>query len=681
MTAAASDQPSLLATARDTYLFLPIAAAVAASAALAGTAQAAAIAAAFVLFALPGFLLLLPYSKTATRAFVFGAPLGYSLTSLLVVTVVALDGWNRQALVAWYVVAMILLATASYVTHRRLRRAALAVRDQTEESALPIIAGAALTLLVAVLFVPFATAGHVTPRGYAFTGLFGHDFILRALDSVALANGVPSDNYFFEGVKTYNYYVLWYMLPATLLNFLGSAAEIRPIVAVVSLLNVPVFGALLYYMTSAVIRRSTSRPINTARLGGIFAALLLACYSYHWIFFVVARIGTVAALPAVGQLMRQMGSVSTSWYKDLLFQPHSMLALSEAMVLLYLADLPLCRWRAIGVGLLLGSIFLTDTVIFLIVSPAFAVWLLSTRTAREYVSELPVIAVSALAVAGLAFALKIFIVPTYSNRILLAPYSTVIVTLPAFVMLVYGAMPVAAVADLFDRATAYVAERRFLLILLLVSVFYMLFVTEALEGNVFLRKALTVLRLAFFVLAARYLYVAPLTLIKKAIALLLLLGIPTLVTDVYATSTSTDPRDTTYVTPAEMAAATWIRTHTAPAAVVQSLIDYSGAFDYSLTICFGERRAALGLWKMAYQRYPNLDAITQRVHRVESVFASADSAERYRVARELHIDFVFVGPRERSRFPGTGDVFESDTMHFGKVYGLQDVAIYQVRAP
>jgi uncharacterized membrane protein len=130
-----------------------------------------------------------------------------------------------------------------------------------------------------------------------------------------------------------------------------------------------------------------------------------------------------------------------------------------------------------------------------------------------------------------------------------------------------------------------------------------------------------------------------------------------------------------------MAAAFWLRSNTSSNAVVQSLIEYhdGGLFDYPLTICFGERKAALGLWQMAYQRYPNREAITQRVHQIQTLFSTASAEERASLASALHIDYVFIGPRERARFPGADARFFADTAHFREVYGADTVNIYQVR--
>jgi hypothetical protein len=72
----------------------------------------------------------------------------------------------------------------------------------------------------------------------------------------------------------------------------------------------------------------------------------------------------------------------------------------------------------------------------------------------------------------------------------------------------------------------------------------MLFVTEVVEGKVFLRKSLMALRLPLFIFAAAYLYKSSQDRLRKIWVVVLALGVPTLLTDVYATSQTTDMRYT-----------------------------------------------------------------------------------------------------------------------------------------
>jgi uncharacterized membrane protein len=217
-----------------------------------------------------------------------------------------------------------------------------------------------------------------------------------------------------------------------------------------------------------------------------------------------------------------------------------------------------------------------------------------------------------------------------------------------------------------------------LIALLIAALFFMLFITEVLEGNVFLRKALTVARLPLLILSGRYLY----SFLKPtlAVGLLVLLAAPTLLTDTYATSDTSDARHVDYVSKDDMTAAVWIRGHTERNAVVQSRIDYPGDFEYSLTVCFAYRRAALGLWKMAYQRYPNRAALDERVREVDALYMTSIDDERITLAKALDIDYLYVGLQERARFPEITARMDADIRDFKPVYKHGEVSIYQVLA-
>jgi len=210
-----------------------------------------------------------------------------------------------------------------------------------------------------------------------------------------------------------------------------------------------------------------------------------------------------------------------------------------------------------------------------------------------------------------------------------------------------------------------------------VSLLAMAFVTEALEGNVFLRKGLYLLTLPLFLAAGHYLYSATL---KRGMVVMLacaFLAFPTVVTDIYALIDTNDETFTTYISRDEMAAAQWLRQNTPHDAVVQSRIDYPGHFDYSLTVCFGERRAALAHWKIAHVLYPNLQALKERAKEIKTIFMAEDKLERYNALKKLGINYIFIGTKERKSFPGCEFRIALDTAHFKRVFRNEEVGIYQ----
>ena len=671
-----STQAETLAGSKALYVVGPLAVAAVAGLWIADAATMAAAVITFMAFALPGFIVFRRFAST-TVAMVYGVPLGYSLTSLIIIAAVGLGGWSIPVIGCAYV----LLLAAVYMIARMAPggRGDQASAQDDYDIELPLFVAIALATFVLLLSIPLAHAGSLTERGYAFAGLFGHDFILRATDSVTLAQSIPEDNFFFHGQKTKNYYILWYILPATIVNLLGKNADAAKIVASVSLISVPVFGMLVYFALESFVKATTQVAIASMRLAIIFLLLFICCYSYHWVFYGLTHVLDPAVYPAVDRVSHMMGPVSTSWFKDLLFQPHSMLALMQLLAVMYLSLRPPLPLRGLWIGLLLGSMLLADTVVFLVIGSAFGVWYLFKVFDRSRISELVQMICSVGCVVALCLGIHAFGSAEYSNKIVFLPYTAAIVGLPLLLPLCLGAMPILPLLAWKQRAWHLERQTWLLIALLIASLFFMLCITEVLEGNVFLRKALTVARLPLLLLSGRYLY----SVLRPTLgmSLLVLLAAPTLLTDAYATSDTSDARHVDYVSKDDMAGALWIRGHTERGAVVQSLIDYPGPFDYSLTVNFAYRRAALGLWKMAYQRYPNRSALDERVREVNALYMTSSDDERITLAKALDINYMYVGPQEQAKYPGITARMDADILHFKSVYRYGQVSIYQVGEP
>jgi hypothetical protein len=671
-----SKQAEKFAGSKVLYVAGPLAVAAVAGLWIADAATMIATVITFVAFALPGFIVFRRFAST-TVAMVYGVPLGYSLTSLIIIAAVGLGGWSIPVIGCAYV---LLLATVFVIARvAQGGRCDLASAQDGCDAELPLFVAITLATFVLLLSVPLAHAGSLTERGYAFAGLFGHDFILRATDSVTLSQSIPEDNFFFHGQKTKNYYILRYILPATIVNLLGKNADAAKIVASVSLISVPVFGMLVYFALESFVKATTQAAIASTRLAIIFLLLFVCCYSYHWVFYGLTHVLDPAVYPAVDRVSHMMGPVSTSWFKDLLFQPHSMLALMQLLAVMYLSLRPPLPLRGLWIGLLLGSMLLADTVVFLVIGSGFGVWYLFKVFDRSRISELAQMIGSVACVVALCLGIHAFGSAEYSNKIVFLPYTAAIVGLPLLLPLCLGAMPILPLLAWKQRAWHLESQTWLLIALLIASLFFMLCITEVLEGNVFLRKGLTVARLPLLLLSGRYLYsfLRP----TLGVSLLVLLAAPTLLTDAYATSDTSDARHVDYVSKEDMAAALWIRGHTERGAVVQSLIDYPGPFDYSLTVNFAYRRAALGLWKMAYQRYPNRPALDERVREVNALYMTSSDDERITLARALDINYVYVGPQEQAKYPGITARMDADILHFKSVYRCGQVSIYQVGEP
>jgi len=628
----------------------------------------------YALFILPGYAYFRVRGDRSFTSLLYGAPLGIAVTGLVVLVVVAKTGWHIPTLAAGYIGAVALLAALAYLSKIKDGNGFLSEVTPVVPASVGLLVA---FYLITVITLPFANAGALTDKGYAFTGLFGHDYILRALTAVALSHGVPPDSYYYAGMKMHNYYFLWYTLPAFVYNLGGRADDIRKIVSVVSILNVPLFFSILFLKLAEMVTDGKTDAI--LKKGRFLLATFLALFlcSYHWVFFFLKWLAGRVDIAPLNALAGQMSYTSQSWARILIFEPQFPLAMMMIILVMMIIRERPSYPRGIVLGLLLSGLAMTDLVVFLIFAAAYAVywiWGMCRSRGRGKIVQLSLILAVGIAVALLMYHLDIFAVQEYSNSIVIRPGINtvllfVLVPMELGLLFVWGVLG--------SGALMKKREGLLLLSMMVASLLAMAFVTETLEGNVFLRKGLYLLTLPLFLSAGYYLYNAAM---KRGLLVMLacaLVALPTVATDIYALIDTGDEGFTTYISENEMDAAQWIRSNAPEDAVVQSRIDYPGHFDYSLTVCFGERRAALAHWKVAYNRYPNRAAIDERADQIRKIFQIDDDGERLRLLGKLGIEYLFVGEKERGSFPGCEERIKRSPS-IERAYGNDDVRIYRV---
>jgi uncharacterized membrane protein len=176
----------------------------------------------------------------------------------------------------------------------------------------------------------------------------------------------------------------------------------------------------------------------------------------------------------------------------------------------------------------------------------------------------------------------------------------------------------------------------------------------------------------------------------------LLTGLPTTVIDAYNTQDVTnrhlwrdaerargvnvpfDPateyRWTLAITPQEWQALTWIRTNTAPAAIVQAEPMVRGRETWSLIPTFAERRMASGN-ALALLARPLYD---ERNQKIKEIYASADPRGAWRDARDLGIDYLYVDDTERTAYPQVSK-FDTAPELFAPVFRNAEATVYVLR--
>ncbi len=640
----------------------------------------------FILYGLsvfPGILFLKIIGISRFRSLYYGVPLGFSITGLILLVIISILGWNYLAIIVSYAVVISGIIFLGMKVRTQKSVPINSLEGNSENASISF----SLTLLIAIflvfVFIPLFRFGQLTEYGHAYSGLFGLDFLVRSVHAFSITHsGLPPDNYYFAGTKITNYYSLWYMLPAMAYKLLGVKADIRAIVSVVCLINVPIFLFIFYDFLQNFLSRMakvTLSEINTKKCTAVFF-LVVFCSSYHWLFFVLKKIAPYFEIEKLSWVADQLNWMSQSWFRDVIFEPQVILALMMVMLLYHFLTAKPDPWRGVIIGVILSSIALTDVWIFMIVCIAYFCYGLIRFIIEKQPSiglDIFLTAATGLVFVGIFYAIGFFTIQESSNALVLRPNYPVILGLPFFLVLIYGG---AAIIGILGAVKNWQEEKnRFLALIFLVSIMFITGVTEVMEGNVCLRKALYLARLPVSLWAAFVLYrVISSKRWMKVTFFLMLVGLPTMATDIYAVAGTGNRNFTTYISPAELAASKWLRCHTPVGSVVQSKVDYAGHYDYSLTINFGERQAALGSYKMALLFYPNREDARDRLNKIKTIFRTHDDQERLTLLRDLKIDYVFIGEREKKTFPQCDKRLIDRKEEYQLVYSNNEVMIFKV---
>jgi hypothetical protein len=173
--------------------------------------------------------------------------------------------------------------------------------------------------------------------------------------------------------------------------------------------------------------------------------------------------------------------------------------------------------------------------------------------------------------------------------------------------------------------------------------------------------------------------------IALAVALLLAAAAaPMTIIDLY-NSQDTDFRErgpgfrwTEIVSPDELQALDWIRTYTPQDALVQPDPirggDKGESGTWAYMPAFGERRMTAG---MPISMIP-LRKYQEASGRVAEVFHTSHPEDAYRLATELKLQFIFVGPEEERVYPAVRERFDTVPFWFKPVFRNGSVTIYRV---
>jgi uncharacterized membrane protein len=173
---------------------------------------------------------------------------------------------------------------------------------------------------------------------------------------------------------------------------------------------------------------------------------------------------------------------------------------------------------------------------------------------------------------------------------------------------------------------------------------------------------------------------------RAAVALTLVLmavGLPTSAIDLYNTQDIHNRRMgpgfrwTVMVTRGEQQAFKWIRTQTPKDAIVQMDPVAHGRETWSQIPTFAWRRMAAS--QSIVPPLMSADEFERRWRRAHAIYEEADAEAAWRLARDLHVDYIFIGPAEQQANPAESlDKFGTRPDLFAQVFANNRAKIYRV---
>lgn len=540
---------------------------------------------------------------------------------------------------------------------------------------------------------PYLNVGRQTQQGLAYSWLFGFDFLLRSAIASSMTLGLPPDYLHLAG-EPLRYYLVSYSIPAFAYSASSKTVALHNILFLVQIAFSMLFLACIY----AILRRF----IRDRRALFCTSVAIVLSYSYYgWYVLAKSLLLHVGAPNFLPHSLLNFGDVSHLYQRLFLVEPQALTGLCVFLFVFFVLETIEYRLNDYSIALLLGLVVGIEFGIegwqgLVLLSWVGSVYAWRWLRHRAFVRSelLPII----VALAGCAAIYSsFFLLGTYQlssgKALLIKPYWWAMIASPIYFPVEYGPM---FLLGLWGAWHAWKNERSRItapvLLLLLITLVQIFFVTAEvlpefglLRGN----RLLPIVLLIWTGFAFEKLFRdharkrAPLFIGL----VLLVLAVPTLITDIRATSNVEDVANTHYVRPADLQACDWIRQHLPESSIIQNEPDYIGqdsipkhhnAIELSLIADFAERRMAVGELWIASTVIVNSKAIAlQRYLAIHSMFRSSRASDVMKIADQYRIDYLYWGPYEQQLYPNFIAVLRSAPKIFTEVYDTKGVHIFK----
>lgn len=637
---------------------------------------------------LPGVIiarrLLGPQRNGWFTALLLGPVWGFSLTSVVLLGLWVLG--IRSVLVL--AIAPVMATLLAIPIGRLAGSIRFAMLDWRDVAALAIV----LSMVPLVNGLPYARVGEIRPEGKAYRAYFIADFVwAMAVASEVSKGDIPPKNPFLAGDQLH-YYWLADLLSSIEHRLAKRTLSLEQILLGNAMLLDLAFMAFFYLF----VRQFVHSP-PAAALGCAAAVLFTSFEGLQQLYVFWQRgipLDAMRTLNIDAISNWKFGSMKVDGLQRLLlYQPHHATAWAVSLSALLVVARARDNGR-FGVNLLAGCLLavalLLSSFIALMVGTVVAAYQLLALGTRRRIKALVFGAVAGGIPVGLAVLISDAL--QYVDRaggqlVYLQVNPLAVKNAVVGIFLSFGPILIAAAVGVL--LCIYQGARDFLVVglAIAVSVLFYFFVDVVDHQHAYVGfRAGHLLFMSFAPLVAyawQELSAAGGTTRATAMiaaALLALTAAPMTAIDLYNTQDTSNQmmgpgfRWTVVVTPDELEALAWIKSYTAPDALVQVEPTARDSETWAYMPAFGERRMTAGLpiSMIPVQKYKEAS------ERIRQVFAEDDPAKAYSFAAALDLQYLFIGPAERAKYPQLEQRLDTVPQWFKPAFRNGSVTIYRV---
>lgn len=578
--------------------------------------------------------------ESSTYSFIFVFPIGYIAHSVLLSVIALVFGINT------IVISVYILICCGFLFLWYFKGVRF-VNDWDRSDTWLVLTWLIVTL--ATISLPILHIGIETPQGYAFRAYFNADFFKHLGITSALSySGIPPSNYYFVGT-TLHYYWFFYVIPAYWLHlFPHYPSEFV-------LVQFTLIGALIFASSLCAVIRFLTGSRKAAYLclplflfggsyEGIFVLDILRTKGLPWTDF------TTFNIDAVTRWIWNTPQADTL-YRALLFAPQHLFALSIFLIALIVwknyeslgsrAVLYSLIYSTLGFGVLIGATFIFGSLILLV----HGTW----RHPKERWRELVVASTLGVVFLLLYFTiLRMFRLDNHDLSFGIVKNLSKNVFL--YALLNWGTILIVGILGLVWPSPSF--PRRFFLVFLGFSTFFMHFVTERVGSSEVTLKLGYFSALCLLVLGASFINRIVERHPKKfhwlmiGLIIILIPGFVTWSMDAYNCQDVKNSKFTTYVTQNDWNILAFIQKNLSQDAIVQNYPLEGESKRVCVIPAFGQHPVYLGdeLHGRAFQ-ISALD-YNQRRYTIWTIFRLKSASRISKIAQKTGIQYLFLGEKD-----------------------------------